>query len=151
MSKFQSADPTENVTLAEAKAHVNQRALVGLPNLGIVANAQGSMEMVEEVDFSANGIDPKLPNCLLIRFRKGIESDENNAVPGFGDYINVGEALYHLRKAPNLRAAVVSMIENENNMIGVVFNHGDADRRITNIQSVGKAINEAFVKAWNAA
>lgn len=151
MSRYASADPTENVTLAEAKSLVNKRALVGLPNLGIFANAQGSQEVVEEVDFSANGIDPKSRNCLLIKVVDRPDREDSAAVKAFDDYINVGETLYHLRKAPNLRDAVVSMIENENNKIGRIFSPGEADRRISNIRSVSKAINEAFSKAWNAA
>jgi hypothetical protein len=151
MGKYIATDPTQNATLAQAQKLIKQRALVGLPSLGIVANAQGSQEMVEEADFAAVGINGASPACLLIRIRKGKDAGEDATVPGFGDFINVGETLEALGKAPNLMAGVVSMIHNETNQIGAVYVPGEAERRIASIPIVQRAAAAALQDAWELA
>ncbi len=149
MSKFTSTDPTQNALLADAQKLVRQRALVGLPSYGIFANAVGSQELLPESDFRQRGqVIGDEPACLLIKFADRQRPDDSAAVDADDDYINVGRTLKELGEASSLEQGVIDMIAYESNLIGRVFQPGEAERRIANVPAVAKASAAAFESAW---
>lgn len=140
MGKFISANQDENSTLEQARKLIRQRALLGLPSLGIVANAQGGQEMVDEADFAANSINGDSPACLLIRTSRGDGSTEDNAIPDFGGHINVGQTLRMIARAPNVVEGIRRVLANE----GVT---ADLDR----LPGVSAAKVNAVLAAWEGA
>ncbi len=149
MNKFVATDPTQNATLEQAKLLVRQRALVGLPSYGIFANAVGSSELLPESDFRQRGqVVGDEPACLLIKFADRERPEDSAAVDAFDDYINVGRTLAWLTSASSLMNGVTEMIDNELTKSTIVFQPGEAERRIANVPAVAKASAAAFESAW---
>ena len=148
MSRFVSAEPGENALLKDAHRLVAQRSLIGMSDYGIFAN--GGNVIVSEDDFDANGIDAETPVCLLIQIAPTKDNPESS-VPNFGEYVNVGRTIELLEEAPSIRQGCISMIEMEQNQIGVVVVPGAAANRVNNTPGVWDAADEAFLEAWDTA
>jgi hypothetical protein len=146
-SKFTSANPVENSTLAEAQKLVKQRGLYRLPCHGIFVNPSGGSTQVDyiaESDFSVNGIKPEDSVRLLIKTATGPEG-------GHGGYVNVGMTLDRLKRAPSLQVGVVEMISEDLANSGQPYQSGDAAARMTSTPAVSSAIESALKKEWGVA
>lgn len=151
MSKFTSATPVENSTLAEAKNLVKQRESYLLACHGIFVNPQGSTteeDYIPEADFEANKVDATKPVRLVVMRTPGKPSDEFGSMPTHGDYVNVGMQLDRLKNASSLQAGVIAMIEEDLTKSNVVFTPGEAMSRLASTPSVNKAIDAALAKEW---
>lgn len=140
MSKFTSANPAENSTLAEAKNLVRQRQSYRLACNGIFVNPSGSTgqeDYIHEADFTG---DPTVPVRWVIR-RTVVEG-------GHGDYVNVGMALDRLKRSSSLQAGVISMIEEDLTKSNVPFQPGEGMNRLASTPSVSLAIDDALAVEW---
>jgi len=142
-----------NRTVAEAVGAVRKMALVGIPSLGIVAIGSGG-QIVEEMDFELNGIDPKLPANLEIRTSTGNGPDKDadgneieNSVPDFGGYMNVDAVLDSVEKAANPIEAVKQLMA----MAKPGVTDMEVSVAIDSLPGVAAAKQAAVLAAWKAA
>jgi hypothetical protein len=142
-----------NRTVAEAVSAVRKLAIVGIPSLGIVAIGSAG-QIVEELDFEANEINPKLPANLEIRVSAGNGPDKDaegneitNSVQDFGGFVNVDRVLDLIDKAPNAVEAIKQLISEAKPGI----TPDQLNSAIDNLPGVAAAKNAAVLAAWKSA
>ncbi len=152
MSKFISTNQSQNITLADAIPLVRKLALIGIAVRRIVAiSATGggvAAEVLDVVDFRANGIDPETPAHLFAELDGPTANDDGgNTMPVFGNFQQLAAVSLTVKKAPSPEVAAERLLD--------VLNVGDfgasARERFLRIGSVQAAYAEAVRKAWDAA
>lgn len=142
--KFVAPNAANNRTLAEAYQAVKKLNLIGQSTFGIVAI--GGTDVVEEADFSINGINPDLPANLEIRCKVGKPASEEQMQPEWGEYQNVDKILDIVAKA-NAEDAINQLLAM---LIPGITSEQQLQRKMS-IPGVSAGYSAALTAAWNAA